>query len=92
VAVDAGRLVRSAALTTFTERTGTLAVDVEEGAQQLAAALVSAGLQAVADGRTVLIELEDDRPWDLVRDTVADLGLPLVRIEQRRRGLEELFQ
>jgi ABC-2 type transport system ATP-binding protein len=53
---------------------------------------VAAGLDAVSDGRTVLIELVDERPWDLVRDTVADLGLPLVRIEQRRRGLEELFQ
>ncbi len=92
VAVDAGRLIRSAPLTTFTEHTGTLAVDVEEGAPALAEALVAAGLQAVVDGRTVLIELIDDRPWDLVRDTVADLGLPLVRIEQRRRGLEELFQ
>jgi ABC-2 type transport system ATP-binding protein len=92
VAVDAGRLIRSAPLTTFTERTGMLAVDVEEGAQALAAALVAVGLDAVADGRTVLIELGDDRPWDLVRDTVADLGLPLVRMEQRRRGLEELFQ
>ena len=40
----------------------------------------------------MLIELVDDRPWDLVRDTVADLDLPLVRIEQRRRGLEELFR
>jgi ABC-2 type transport system ATP-binding protein len=92
VAVDAGRLIRSAALTTFTEHTGTLAVDVEEGAAALADALVGAGLQAVADGRTVLVELTDDRPWDLVRDAVADLGLPLVRIERRRRGLEELFQ
>jgi ABC-2 type transport system ATP-binding protein len=92
VAVDAGRLIRSAPLTTFTERTGTLAVDVEEGAVALAAALTAAGIQAVADGRTVLIELVDDRPWDLVRDAVADLGLPLVRMEQRRRGLEELFQ
>ncbi len=92
VAVDAGRLIRSAPLTTFTEHTGTLAVDVEEGAPALADALVAAGLQAIVDGRTVLVELTDDRPWDLVRDTVADLGLPLVRIEQRRRGLEELFQ
>ncbi len=92
VAVDAGRLIRSAPLTTFTEHTGTLAIDVEEGASALADALVAAGLQAVVDGRTVLIELTDDRPWDLVRDAVADLGLPLVRIEQRRRGLEELFQ
>ena len=55
VAVDAGRLIRSAPLTSFTERTGTLAVDVEEGAQELAAALVAAGIEAVADGRTVLI-------------------------------------
>ena len=92
VAVDAGRLIRSAPLTTFTERTGVLAVDVEEGASALADALVAAGLQAVADGRTVLVELVDDRPWDIVRDAVADLGLPLVRMEQRRRGLEELFQ
>ncbi len=92
VAVDAGRLIRSAPLTTFTERTGVLAVDVEEGAAALADALVAAGLQAVADGRTVLVELVDDRPWDIVRDAVADLGLPLVRMEQRRRGLEELFQ
>ncbi|HET9755785.1 MAG TPA: ABC transporter ATP-binding protein [Candidatus Limnocylindrales bacterium] len=92
VAVDAGRLIKSAPLTTFTERTGVLAVDVEEGASALADALVAAGLQAVADGRTVLVELVDDRPWDIVRDAVADLGLPLVRMEQRRRGLEELFQ
>src|SRR4051812_30440414 len=70
VAVDGGRLIRSAALTTFTERTGTLAVDVEEGADQLAAALTAAGIEAVVDGRTVLIHLEDERPFDLVRDTV----------------------
>ena len=58
----------------------------------LADALVGAGLEAAVDGRTVLIQLDDERPWDLVRDAIADLGLPLVRIEQRRRGLEELFQ
>jgi ABC-2 type transport system ATP-binding protein len=92
VAIDAGHLIRSAPLTTFTERTGVLAIDVEEGAAALVDALKAAGLEAVADGRTVLIELVDERPWDLVRDAVADLGLALVRIEQRRRGLEELFQ
>jgi ABC-2 type transport system ATP-binding protein len=92
IAVDAGRLVRAAPLTTFTERTGRLAVEVEDGAATLAAALIGAGLQAAVDGRIVLVDLADDGPWDLVRDTVAELRLPLVRIEQRRRGLEELFQ
>jgi len=92
VAIDAGKLVRAAPLGEFTERTGTLAVEVEEGAEGLAAALVAAGLEATVDGRTVLVELVDERPWDLVRDAVAEQGLPLVRIEQRRRGLEELFR
>jgi ABC-2 type transport system ATP-binding protein len=92
VAIDAGKLIRAAALGSFTERTGTLAVEVEEGAPRLAAALIAAGLDAVVDGRTVLVELDDERPWDLVRDTLADLDLPLVRMEQRRRGLEELFR
>ena len=92
VAIDAGRLVRAAPLHDFTERTGFLAVEVDEGAGRLADALVRAGLAATLDGRTVLVELVDDRPWDLVRDTVADLDLALVRIEQRRRGLEELFR
>jgi ABC-2 type transport system ATP-binding protein len=30
--------------------------------------------------------------YDAVRDAVADLGLPLVRLEQRRHSLEDLFR
>ena len=92
VAIDAGRLIRSAPLTAFTERTGILAVDVEDGASELAAALLAAGVRATAAGRTVLVESTDEQPFDLVRDIAADLDLPLVRIEQRRRELEELFR
>jgi ABC-2 type transport system ATP-binding protein len=65
---------------------------VEEGAASLADALGRQGLRAVVDGRTILVQLDDTRPYDVVRDAVAELGLPLVRIEQRRHGLEELFR
>jgi ABC-2 type transport system ATP-binding protein len=30
--------------------------------------------------------------YDLIRDAVADLGLSLVRLEQRRHSLEDLFR
>ena len=50
------------------------------------------GLTVVVDGRAVLVAISDGRPYDLVRDAVADLGLPLVRIEQRRHRLEDLFR
>jgi len=92
VAIEGGKLLRSAPLGAFTERTGTLAVEVEEGRERLAERLTAAGLTTVLDGTAVLIDLVDDRPYDLVRDTVAELGLPLVRIEQRRHRLEDLFR
>ena len=92
VAIDAGRLLRAAPLDTFTERTGVLAVEVEEGEAALAAELVRRGLHAVTDGRTVLVAVADDHPYDVVRDAIAELGLPLVRLEQRRQSLEDLFR
>ena len=92
VAIEAGRLLRAAPLKTFVERTGVLAIEVEEGEAALAAELGRRGLQAVTDGRTVLVAVADDRPYDVVRDAIAELGLPLVRLEQRRQSLEDLFR
>jgi ABC-2 type transport system ATP-binding protein len=92
VAIDAGRLLRAAPLAEFTQRTGILAVEVEEGQERLRAALVARGLDATMDGRIVLIPLDDDRPFDVVRDEIVSAGLSLVRLEQRRKGLEDLFR
>jgi ABC-2 type transport system ATP-binding protein len=92
VAIEGGRLLRSAPIHEFVEQTGTLAVEVEEGSAALAERLAAAGFEVVVDGRAVLIAVADRRPYDLVRDTVADLELPLVRIEPRRHRLEDLFR
>jgi ABC-2 type transport system ATP-binding protein len=92
VAIDAGRLMRAAPLADFTERTGILAVEVEEGQERLQSALVRRGLAATLDGRIVLVPLDDDRPLDVVRDEIVELELSLVRLEQRRKGLEDLFR
>jgi len=92
VAIEGGRLLRADSIETFTQQTGVLAVDVDEGRDVFAAALIKAGLQVRVDGHDVLVALADDRPYDLVRDTAADLGLPLVRMEQRRHSLEDLFR
>jgi len=92
VAIDAGRLLRAAPLQTFTERTGVLAVEVEDGSDLLADALRARGLQVLMDGRVVLVPLEDGAAYDLVRDAVVELGLSLVRLEPRRHSLEDLFR
>ena len=92
LAIDAGHLLKAAPISTFTQRTPVLAVEVEEGADRLTAALTGRGYKAKQDDGCVLLALEDEGMYDAVRDTVADLGLPLVRIEQERRRLEEIFR
>ncbi|AXI78695.1 ABC transporter ATP-binding protein [Peterkaempfera bronchialis] len=42
-------------------------------------------------GRIMLVEIEDDDTYDTVISTVADLGLGLVRMEQRRHRVVEIF-
>jgi ABC-2 type transport system ATP-binding protein len=49
-------------------------------------------LRVVVDGSAILVDLVDETPFDLVRDTVVELGLALVRMEQRRHRLEDLFR
>ena len=97
VAIDAGRLLRTAPLTSFTERTGQLVVETGEDAGPLAERLVALGLTATAEGRSALVEIASAgdgelNVYDVVRDAAVELGLPLVRIEHRRHQLEDLFR
>lgn len=99
VAIDAGRLLSSAPLASFTAGTGSLAVEVLEGEERLVEYLRGAGLLARAAGRAVHLVLDgrDGGPppevlYDVVRDAVAELGLGLVRLEPERRSLEDLFR
>jgi ABC-2 type transport system ATP-binding protein len=97
VAIDAGRLLRTAPLASFTERTGQLLVETEEDGAPLAGRLAARGIEALADGRTVLVNLASGgggeyEVYDAVRDEAVELGLALVRIEHRRHSLEDLFR
>ncbi len=97
VAIDAGRLLRTAPLASFTERTGQLVIETEESADSLAQRLTDRGIAATAGGRSLTIDLGgtsdgDYAVYDAVRDEAVALGLPLVRIEHRRHQLEDLFR
>jgi ABC-2 type transport system permease protein len=92
VAIDGGRLLRADSITSFTQASQVLAVEVEEGLAQLQAELAARGLAVTAQARTLLVPLGGDDTYDVVRDCVAALALPLCRLEQRRHQVEELFR
>jgi ABC-2 type transport system ATP-binding protein len=94
VIIDGGRLLRSQAVTAFTQASGVLAVEVEGEAadrDRLGERVAAAGLRVHPEGRGLLVDIADETTYDVVRDCVADLGLGLVRMENRRHRIEEVF-
>jgi ABC-2 type transport system ATP-binding protein len=96
VVLDGGRLLRSSATTEFLHATGSLIVEVQgrpDADRLLGQALVDAGLVArPAGGTMVEVEVEDDTTPDVVRDVVVDLGLGLVRMQERHHRIEDVFR
>jgi ABC-2 type transport system ATP-binding protein len=97
VVVEAGQLRASDSIAAYTRTQQLLAVEVDGGLparDALAAALSVLGLMADADGRAIVVTLpldDEGAVYDAIRDAVADLGLPLVRLEQRRHRLTDMF-
>src|SRR3984957_20559868 len=92
VAIDGGLLLRSDSMTSFPQVSQVLLVEVDEGTALLEAELASRGLDPRRDERALLVQIGSGETYAVVRDAVADLGLPLNRLEQRRRRVEELFR
>lgn len=107
VVIDGGKLLRSSSTSDFTQVTASLAVEVTDtdehpdGTAALRVALDRAGLTASparrgADGapasdHLLLVDVAGEETYDAVRDAIAGLGLGLVRMEQRRHRIAEIF-
>lgn len=107
VVIDGGALLRSSATTDFTQATASVAVEVTDtdthpdGTAALRQALTDAGLLVQpasalegnpGAGHVLLVGLGGESTYDTVRDTVAELGLGMVRMEQRRHRIAEVFE
>jgi ABC-2 type transport system ATP-binding protein len=91
VAIDAGRLLRADRIDAMTTRRDVLAVEVDEGTDLLAAKLAAVGLRGASEGRALIVPLESEDTYDQIMRVVADLDLPLHRLDQRRHNVAELF-
>jgi len=106
VIIDGGRLLRSSATSDFTRTTEMVVVEVDAGdgsaaggpdhpdrnRDLLGEALAAKGLHVRAAGRLLEIKTAGEETYDLIRDTTAELGLGLVRLEQRRHHIHDVFR
>jgi ABC-2 type transport system ATP-binding protein len=91
IAIEGGRLLRADRISAMTTASDILAVEVSEGTDELAAALRALDFAVTEEGRLLLVPLESDSSYDRVLRAVAELDLPLHRLDQRRHRVAELF-
>jgi ABC-2 type transport system ATP-binding protein len=91
VMIDGGRLVVSGPTDSLLERTGTVTVDVGPRRDELVAGLARAQLSATVVEGFVEVTVDGDADMDTVRDTIADLQLPLYRLSSRLTSLDDVF-
>jgi ABC-2 type transport system ATP-binding protein len=91
VMIDAGRLVVSGATDSLLERTGFVTVDVGPRGEDLVARLSTIGLRAEAIEGLVEVTVDGEQQMDVLRDVIAELGLPLYRLTTRLTSLDEVF-
>ncbi|ROO51732.1 ABC-2 type transport system ATP-binding protein [Micromonospora sp. Llam0] len=92
IAIDGGRLLRSAQLSDMTTASDVLAIEVSEGTEALAARLAAADLPVSREGQLLLVPAETGSDvYDRILAAVVELDLPLHRLDQRRHRVAELF-
>jgi ABC-2 type transport system ATP-binding protein len=91
VMIDAGTLVVAGATDSLLERTGRVTVDVGDGWARLVDGLTRASLTATTADGLVEVTVDGDDDLDVVRDVIAELGLPLHRLSTRLTSLDEVF-
>ncbi|HEX6196482.1 MAG TPA: ABC transporter ATP-binding protein [Jiangellaceae bacterium] len=91
VVIDAGVLLRASSVAEFTRASEQLAVEVTADWDEVADGLVQAGLGIEQEGHLIVVNVADDITYDIVRDTVADMNVGIVRIEPRRHRIAEVF-
>lgn len=91
VVLDAGRVLRTGAVSGFTEETESILVDVAEGAEALAEALLRRGLAPRVHGSRLVLEGAAGHDYDELRDAIVESGALLYRLAPERQTLAEVF-
>jgi ABC-2 type transport system ATP-binding protein len=91
VVLDAGRLLRTGAVSGFTEETETLEVELVDGAAAVAEGLLRRGLQVRLDGSRLTLENVTGEGYDALRDVIVEANALLYRLAPTRHSLADVF-
>ncbi len=92
VVLEGGQVMAQGTVSEFTEETQVLAIDVDEGHEELVTALKARGVDATVDELSVIVDQATDDQYDAIRDALVESNAPLRRLAPRRRHLTDIFR
>jgi ABC-2 type transport system ATP-binding protein len=91
VVLDAGRLLRTGAVSGLTEETETLEIELVEGASALRDELAARGLTARLDGNRLTLQDASGETSDTIRDALVASEALMYRLAPTRHALADAF-
>ena len=91
VVIDGGQLLQHSTTASVTAETAVVAVEVDGDPTALAVRLGDRGVGVQRHGGLLHVDVTVPASYDAVRDAVSELGLGLVRMEQQRHRMTEIF-
>ena len=92
IVLEAGHVTEQGAVAQFTRETETILIDVDGNPEELITALAGRGVNAVVDGVSLAVELDNDEQYDAIRDALVETNARLRRMTPRRHQLTDIFR
>ena len=92
IVLESGRVTEEGAVAQFTRETETLLIDVDGNREELITALANRGVNAVVDGVSLAVELNNEDQYDAIRDSLVETNARLRRMAPRRHQLTDIFR
>lgn len=91
IVLDAGHVTEDGAVSSFTQETQILNIDVDDKRDELATALSKRGIQSTVQGSLVMVRQENEEQYDTIRDAIVEVDARLYRLAPSRRKLTDIF-
>lgn len=92
IMLDAGHIAEEGTVSQFTGETETILIEVDNKLDDLTDALTQAGMVASIEGAMIVVEIQSEEQYDIIRDAIVETGARLRRLSPRRHRLTDIFR
>lgn len=92
IVIEGGKIIEQGEVSQFTQETRTLLIDVDDRRDEVVAALGHRGIEAEAEGHSIVVLMTVDEQLDDIRDAIAESEARLRRMALSRGQLTDIFR